>query len=552
MSPPVVTAIDPLEGPKLALAGRIVVMDEAFTVVPSGVIYIDKGSIVAVQDAAAPAPPGFGSVPVVDTGGTLFPGLIELHNHLSYNALPLWDVPRKFANRDQWSGTDEYRKLISGPMQVVGKSPSLLPALVRYVECKSLLGGVTTSQGIQLFSNAGVRRFYRGIVRNVEQTDEAELPEAATRVADIEARDARLFLARLLKQSCFLLHLSEGIGETARRHFLALQISDEEWAISKQLAGIHSAALEREDFELLARKQGAMVWSPLSNLLLYGDTAKIKAAKAAGVRIGIGPDWSPSGSKNLLGELKVARLVSQAQGGIFRDRDIVRMATSGAASLIQWEKVLGTLEAGKRADILVIDGKAGDPYAALIEAKETSIKLILINAVPRYGISSLIKSLGAAGEGIRVGGRARMVFLKQATADPDVQAVSLGKAQDRLKEAFRRLPQLAHDLEKPPRIPRELAALRRAGRPEPLVWSLALDELQETGVDLRPRLPLRGRRDLTGPTRLAARAAAPLSSILEPLELDPLTVADDDTFLDRIGTQKNLPTYIKSDLKKLY
>jgi len=549
---PRVTPIDPLEGPKLALAGRIVVMDEAFTVIPRGVVYVDKGSIVAVLDHAAPAPPGFESVPVLDTGGTLYPGLIELHNHLSYNALPLWDVPKRFTNRDRWSGTDEYRKLISGPMQVVGKSPDLLPAVVRYVECKSLFGGVTTSQGIQLFSNAGVRRFYRGIVRNVEQTDELELPEAATRVADIEARDAKLFLTRLLKQSCFLLHLSEGTDEAARRHFLALQISDHEWAISKQLAGIHSAALTREDFDLLAEKEGAMIWSPLSNLLLYGDTARIKAAKASGVRIGIGSDWSPSGSKNLLGELKVAHLVSQAQGGIFSDREIVRMATSEAALILQWEKVLGTLQAGKRADILIIEGKAGDPYAALLKAKETSIRLVMINGVARYGTPHLMQRLGAAGEGIRVGGLARTVYLKQATADPDVHAVSLGEARDRLKEAFQRLPQLARDLEQPPPTLPRLAARRHAGMPEPLVWSLALDELQETGVDLRPRLPLRGRRDFTGPKRLAARAAGPLSEVLKPLELDPLTVADDDTFLDRIGREKNLPAFIKSDLKKLY
>ena len=52
-----------------------------------------------------------------------------------------------------------------------------------------------------------------------------------------------------------------------------------------------------------------MVWSPMSNLLLYGGTADIAAALAAGVRIGIGSDWSPSGSKNLLGELKVAWLL---------------------------------------------------------------------------------------------------------------------------------------------------------------------------------------------------------------------------------------------------
>jgi cytosine/adenosine deaminase-related metal-dependent hydrolase len=522
-------------------------MDEAFSLIPRGVLYLDKGGIVAAQDAAAPAPPGFASVAVVDTRGTMFPGLIELHNHLSYNALPLWAVPRRYTNRDQWSGTGEYRKRISGPMQVVGKTPALLPALIRYVECKSLLGGVTTSQGIQLYSNAGIRRFYRGIVRNVEQTDQAELPEAATRVDDIEARDARLFLARLLKQTCFLLHLSEGIDEAARRHFLALQISEDEWAISRQLAGIHSAALTGADFDILAAMGGAMVWSPLSNLLLYGDTAKIKAAKAAGARIGLGSDWSPSGSKNLLGELKVAHLVSQAQGGVFSDREIVSMATRVAASILQWDKLLGTLEAGKRADILVIEGRTGDPYAALLRARETSIRLVMINGVARYGTPVLMARLGAGGERLRVGGRARVVDLAQATADPVVAAISVGEARDELREAFRRLPELARRLEQPPPAPR-----RAAWRPEPVVWSLALDELEETGVDLRPRLPLRGRAGFTGPTRLSPRAAAPLSTILEPLEVDPLTVADDETFLERIAGERNLPGFIKTDLRTLY
>jgi hypothetical protein len=130
--------------------------------------------------------------------------------------------------------------------------------------------------------------------------------------------------------------------------------------------------------------------------------------------------------------------------------------------------------------------------------------------------------------------------------------VSLAASRDKLTDAFQRMPQLARDLEQPPPVSRELAALRRAGGPEPLVWSLALDELQATGVDLRPRLPLRGERNLTGPTRVAARAAAPLSTVLKPLALDPLTVADDDTFLDRIGKQRNLPTFITRGLKQLY
>jgi 5-methylthioadenosine/S-adenosylhomocysteine deaminase len=262
--------IDPLTGPKLALAGRVVTMDEAFTVKSDAVIYIDQGSIVAVQDRTLAVSAGFEDVALVDTGGTLFPGLIELHNHLSYNALPLWGpVPKLFQDRGQWPDHPDYRKLISGPMTVVGEyrdaqgKPALLAPLVRYVECKCLLGGVTTSQGIMLNINAGVQRFYRGIVRNVEQTDDQDLLEAQGRIADVDAKGARAFLARITKERCcFLLHLSEGVTKadkpdsTARRHFLALEVAPDEWAINDRFAGIHSAGLLPEDFDVLAAHGG--------------------------------------------------------------------------------------------------------------------------------------------------------------------------------------------------------------------------------------------------------------------------------------------------------
>jgi uracil-DNA glycosylase len=133
--------IDPLSGPPLALAGRVVQMDADFHVIEDGVVYIDHGGIVAVCPRTQPAPTGFQTVPIHHTRGMLFPSLIELHNHMSYNALRLWQVPKMFANRERWAGIAEYRKQLSGPMQVIGRTPALLSALVRYVECKCLLGG---------------------------------------------------------------------------------------------------------------------------------------------------------------------------------------------------------------------------------------------------------------------------------------------------------------------------------------------------------------------------------------------------------------------------
>ena len=206
-------------------------------------------------------------------------------------------MPKRFEHRGQWPNHKDYRPLISGPMTVIGEyrdaqgRSALLPALVRYVECKCLLGGVTTSQGVKLASNAGIQRFYRGIVRNVEQTDDPDLPEAQGRIPDLDAKDARRFLARLKKEdSCFLLHLSEGVTDpaqpasVARRHFLALEVAPGEWALNKVFTGIHAAGPAAARTSRCSPRHGSsMIWSPLSNLLLYGDTARVDAAREAGV-----------------------------------------------------------------------------------------------------------------------------------------------------------------------------------------------------------------------------------------------------------------------------
>jgi 5-methylthioadenosine/S-adenosylhomocysteine deaminase len=557
--------VDPLSGPKLALAGRVVTMDEGFTVKADAIVYVDQGRIVAVRERAQAAPPGFEGVPVVQTGGTLFPGLIELHNHLSYNALPLWaPVPKRFSHRGQWPDHKDYRKLISGPMTVVGEyrdssgKAALLPALVRYVECKCLMGGVTTSQGVRLASNAGVQRFYRGIVRNVEKTDDSELPEAQGRIDDVDAKDARAFLGRLGKEdSCMLLHLSEGVTESpqpdsiARRHFLSLQVAPDEWALNDKFAGIHAAGLLPQDFDVLAAHGAAMIWSPLSNLLLYGGTARVEAAQAAGVAIGLGSDWSPSGSKNLLGELKIAWLYSQhALGGLFQSRDIIAMATRNASRILKWQAACGSIEVGKRADLVVVEGKTGDPYDALIHAKETDIVLVMINGVPRYGMPALMTALAPKDQTVRVGGRTRSLYLQQETADPDVAPVSLRTAITTLREAFQDIQKLAREAEKPKKAP-----IRALDAPSDPIWSLALDEIRDTGVDLRPRLPFSGPRDFTGPERVSKRAAVTaglLSELLEPIKLDPLTVADDADFLAQIEAQPNVPEPMKQGLRDLY
>jgi len=68
--------IDPLDGPQYALRGRIVTMNSRRSIISDGIVYIDKGKIVALSKSTATAPEGFSGIPVVNTKGTIYPGLI--------------------------------------------------------------------------------------------------------------------------------------------------------------------------------------------------------------------------------------------------------------------------------------------------------------------------------------------------------------------------------------------------------------------------------------------------------------------------------------------
>jgi cytosine/adenosine deaminase-related metal-dependent hydrolase len=542
MPPP---SIDP-DDPRYALEGRIVTMNGTFQVITRGRVYVDGSRITAVLRASAPPPAGMESVPIVRSAGTIFPGLIELHNHLSYNALPAWTLAERFQNRGVWGSRPEYRQLVSRPAAILGKTEGLVQSVVRYAEAKCLVAGVTTTQGISLSSNSGIRRFYRGVVRNVEQTDEPDLLEASTRIADVSAGDAVSFRERLEREgSLLLLHLSEGVDDTARGHFTALQIDGDEWAISRTLGGIHCCGLREDDYATYAAHDGSMIWSPFSNLLLYGQTADFKRARSEGVLMALGPDWSPTGSKNMLAELKVARISSEEAGGVFSARELVAMATINAARILKWDNALGSIEAGKRADLVVIDGQTGDPYDRLIDARESSVTLVVIDGTPRAGTPGLMKRFArdADLETLEVDRSARALNLKQASADPVVGVISLAEATARLTDGLRRLPAL--DGARAAALGARAAAPTEAGAER---WFLDLDHERLDGTLVR----------LTGPLGVGASrgdaAVQPLADDLPliPLALDPLTVVGDRDFAERLAGQPNLTADLKRELPRLY
>ena len=126
------------------------------------------------------------------------------------------------------------------------------------------------------------------------------------------------------RYDAWMVHLAEGVRDADRRpgdpfssraEFATLKAKG---LLTDMTVIIHGTALERSDFaEMRAaptiRTDGVgdgrgakLVWSPLSNLLLYGETTNVYDALAEGVLVSLGTDWTPSGSRTLLHELKVA------------------------------------------------------------------------------------------------------------------------------------------------------------------------------------------------------------------------------------------------------
>jgi 5-methylthioadenosine/S-adenosylhomocysteine deaminase len=179
---------------RYVLAGRIVTMGPA-DVIDDGAVYVNEGTIEHVLPRTAGGPVEYLDAPRIRTGGTIYPGFIELHNHLSYNAMPLWEVPQRYTNNGQWRGIDPYTRRITKPSQVLGQTEGAAQALVRFGECRALLGGTTCSQGVTLASANGITKLYTGLLRNPERPDDDRLPAAQANIANPDTGGASAYPA---------------------------------------------------------------------------------------------------------------------------------------------------------------------------------------------------------------------------------------------------------------------------------------------------------------------------------------------------------------------
>ena len=387
-----------------AIRGRLLPMASDLAVAPddravfTGRVWIgDDGLIKAVTRGSKAGPPEFHDAPVVDAGTSLvLPGLVDLHNHLAYNTLPLWTEPTQtepFRHHESWTRAPTYSASTTWPAYaLITACPQ---ELLAYVEAKAIVGGTTTIQG----SPPKSKPRDGWLVRNVEDetfgTGDPNLVYASTLPLKPPMLADRA--NKMRNGAAFIYHCAEG----QRDSIVAQEYLDADHAgcLAARFIGVHLNAINPAWLADWA-EPGAIAWSSFSNLWLYGkgQTTDIPAAQARGITICLGSDWAPSGTKHVLGEVKAARLVADERGWAMPDVDLVRMITCGPGDVLarSWGRQVGRLQPGAIADLLIVHAEPrAKPFPRIVAATERDVELVIIDGRARYGTPALMAAAGA-------------------------------------------------------------------------------------------------------------------------------------------------------------
>jgi 5-methylthioadenosine/S-adenosylhomocysteine deaminase len=370
--------------------------------VPNAWVVVDQGKIQAIM-TTPPAIPGSKVLPTKDL---IFPGFVDLHNHPLYNIIPRWQAGRLFDNRYQWRNDAGYKAAIANPQSAVMKAGGVCDA-DEFAEVKALIGGTTSIIGVSSYGT--VPPCFNGLARNLdlatgfyprgaaerirneigmEDQDNLAHDMAPQKVADIRAQLAHGDLDLLA------IH----IGEGKRSDPLSqgeLDLLDKAQLLTSHTVIVHGVALNAAGFARVHTAGASLVWSPRSNIELYGETTDIGAARAAQVPVALAPDWSPSGSDNTLAEIRYAAALDPAKSGAtLTPKDLFEMATIVPAKIAHIDDRVGSLAPGLYADLFLIAGDASKPYDALVQSQAGALDLVMVAGEPIYGTRDNLTMLG--------------------------------------------------------------------------------------------------------------------------------------------------------------
>jgi 5-methylthioadenosine/S-adenosylhomocysteine deaminase len=371
----------------LITGGTVVTMDADRRIIENGYVIVKGDTIVAVGEGLPRMPNGpIVSKQTIDAKGALIlPGFINGHTHVP---MTLFRGLHDDVTLDDW-----LRKYIF-PAEAKNVTEEFVRWGTRLAAAEQIRSGVTTFADMYYFEDAVAEETKSAGMRGVlgETFLDFPAPDNKTNRAMLEYTgkflkrwqgDPLIHAAaaphsiytcsqKTLQDSAalareyhapILIHVAEmkkELDDSLKQNGLTpVQYLEKLRILGPDLVAAHCIFVDERDRKILADRQVGCVHNPSSNMMLASGVAPVIEERAAGIAVGLGTD-GPAGSNNDLDLMEEMDLAAKLQKITKMDpralgaKSVVEMATIEGAKALHMDKEIGSLEAGKKADIVLI------------------------------------------------------------------------------------------------------------------------------------------------------------------------------------------------------
>ena len=363
----------------------ILTMDKSYTQYQQGAVAINDGAIVAIGPEDAILKSWNGKDIIDCQGKVLMPGLINTHTHVPMTLL------RGLANDlrlDVW---------LMGYMMPVERE-FVSPEFVRLgtqMGCAEMIrSGVTTFNDMYYFEDEvatataeiGMRAVVGQTVMKFSAPDAASYDDSLDLSIELikKWKDHHLIVPAIAPHAVYTCpaEVLEAVVEIAKQydatvHFHVSETADEVVNMRKQsgmpvvpyikklgmldtkLIAAHCVHVDDGEIRTMRRAGTGIAHNPSSNLKLASGFAPTARMMEMGAKVGIGTDGAASNNDlDMFEEMRLASLIAKPVAGdptVLPARQVLEMATRIGAEVLHLDHITGSLEVGKRADIIVLD-----------------------------------------------------------------------------------------------------------------------------------------------------------------------------------------------------
>jgi 5-methylthioadenosine/S-adenosylhomocysteine deaminase len=387
-------------------------IDDAMSVIDGGWIHIDGDTIVALGSGE---PPLIEGADFINAGGDIvMPGMVNTHAHL---AMTLF--------RGLGEDVDDRLFRYVLPMERKCVTPDMVRVGTALGALESVEAGVTTvadmyyyeTQVGRVLDEAGMRGVVGQTIANFDPPDHKTIDEGFSRVEelvnefaghdrivpsiaphapystdiDVMARIARW--ANDHPNVPVQIHLAEMDSEMewcrAHHNLRPVAVVEKAGLLLPGLIAAHCLHLDQTEIERMAQAGVRVAHNARSNAKAGRGIAPVEAMRRAGIRVGIATDGPMSGNTlDLFAQFGPVSMFQKLLGHSRKPMpaaQVIRMATLEGAQVLGLDSKIGSLESGKKADIIRIDPSAPrmqpiyDIYAALVfSAMATDVRDVMV------------------------------------------------------------------------------------------------------------------------------------------------------------------------------